>query len=149
MRHFISVVVLLAGCLYAATATAAVDVFLKLDGIAGESMDDRHKNEVDVIALSHELGNGAQAANAPAKPLAAGRPSLAPAAPAGRLVGPITIIKYVDAASPLLMARLTTGEKIATAVLTMRKAGGKPIEFMKANLQGVSVVGYEMNVAGG
>jgi type VI secretion system secreted protein Hcp len=31
---------------------AAVDYFLKLDGIEGESKDDKHKNEIDVESWS-------------------------------------------------------------------------------------------------
>ncbi|EAR4994616.1 type VI secretion system tube protein Hcp, partial [Salmonella enterica subsp. enterica serovar Typhimurium] len=28
----------------------AYDIFLKIDGIDGESMDDKHKNEIEVLS---------------------------------------------------------------------------------------------------
>ncbi len=30
----------------------AVDCFLKIDGVPGESKDDKHKGEIDVLALA-------------------------------------------------------------------------------------------------
>jgi hypothetical protein len=75
-------------------AKVAVDMFLKLAGIAGESDDARHKDEdeIDVLAWSwgvseaHEGQTGAGAS--------AGKPNLQD----------LAIKKLVDLASPLLLA---------------------------------------------
>lgn len=36
----------------------AYDIFLKIDGIDGESMDDKHKNEIEVLSLALEYSSG-------------------------------------------------------------------------------------------
>ena len=39
----------------------AVDMFLKIDGIPGESTDDRHKDEIDILSYAwgeSQLGTG-------------------------------------------------------------------------------------------
>lgn len=36
----------------------AYDIFLKIDGIDGESMDDKHKNEIGSTELALEYSSG-------------------------------------------------------------------------------------------
>ncbi|OSJ50177.1 type VI secretion system tube protein Hcp, partial [Salmonella enterica] len=35
----------------------AYDIFLKIDGIDGESMDDKHKNEIEVLSWKKKKKN--------------------------------------------------------------------------------------------
>ena len=39
----------------------AVDIFLKLGDIKGESTDDKHKNEIEVLSFSWGIANTEQA----------------------------------------------------------------------------------------
>jgi type VI secretion system secreted protein Hcp len=100
---------------------ASVDYFLKIDAIPGESTDDRHKDEIQVLSLS--LG---AARDATTKKGAA-------------CLSPLNFIKAYDKASPLLFANAVSGMTIATATLTARKAGREQAEFLVITLRDVQV----------
>ena len=107
---------------------AAVDYFLKVDGIAGESQDAQHKGEIDVLSWSW----GASQVSSSTSAHAAARPCSQD----------ISFAKYFDKASPLLMSAAVTGTFIPKAVLTARKAGGSQQEFLKIELKNVLVSSY-------
>jgi type VI secretion system secreted protein Hcp len=89
--------------------------------IKGESQDDQHKGEIEVVSWSW----GMQA-----------RPSLGSGTAAGRAtINDLKIVKRVDAASMALMSALRTNEPIQKAVLTLRKAGQHPVEFLKVTIE--------------
>ena len=109
---------LAAGVLSAPSASAAVDMFLKVPNIAGESLDDRHANEIDVLSWSWGL-TGQK--------------------PAGACVGDLKVVKFIDAASSGLMIALTVGQNLGEVVLTARKAGKGQQEFLIVKMQDVTV----------
>lgn len=103
---------------------AAFDAFLKLDGIEGESTDDKHKGEIVIEswsfgAASRTLANG----------IASSRPCLSD----------ISFVKPVDKATPALLGAAMTGARIATAVLTARKSGERPVEYLIVTMKDVMV----------
>jgi type VI secretion system secreted protein Hcp len=51
----------------------------------------------------------------------------------------LSITKYVDTASTDLLKHLTTGKHIDEGMLTVRKAGGKAIEYLKIKMTQVMV----------
>lgn len=106
----------------------AVDYFLKLGDIKGESQDDKHKDEIDVLQWSWGVSN-------------AGTGHLGSGAGAGKAnFQDLAITKYLDKASPNLLMKCATGEHIKEALLTCRKAGGKsPVDYLKVKLEGVFV----------
>ena len=97
----------------------AVDMYLKIDGIKGESQDDKHKDEIDVLSWSwgvtqsgsmHTGGGGGS----------------------GKAIfNDMSITKYVDAASPSLIKTCSTGEHLKEALLVVRKAGKDQQEYLK------------------
>jgi len=105
----------------------AVDMFLKLDGIKGESADAKHKDEIQIQSFSwgmnqmgtHGVGGGG----------GAGKVS----------VQDMSIMKLVDKASPELMLACANGKHIKEGLLSVRKAGEKPLEYMKIKLTDVLV----------
>jgi type VI secretion system secreted protein Hcp len=105
----------------------AQDIFLKIDGINGESLDDRHKDEIEVLTWDWEIlqdstmhaGSGGGAGKATVKDL--------------------TFEHWIDRASPNLMKYALTGKHIDQAVLVMRKAGGNPLEYLKLTMSDVLV----------
>lgn len=120
----------------------AVDIFLKLTDIDGESRDDAHKNEIEVLAWSWDLsqagtfhtggGGGAGKAN----------------------FGDLNITKYVDKSSTELMSCVACGAHIAEANLVVRKAGSgnkgdKPLEYLKINMKEVMVTSVATGGASG
>jgi type VI secretion system secreted protein Hcp len=106
----------------------AVDMFLKLDGVKGESKDEAHKQEIDVLAWSWGMSNNGSAHQG------AGAGS-------GKVsVRDITLTKYVDSSSPKIMLSCCDGEHFDTAKLTVRKAGGKaPVEYIVIKMEEVLI----------
>ncbi len=105
----------------------AQDMFLKLSGIDGESMDAKHTKEIELLYWSWEvsqesnmhMGSGGGAGKA--------------------TVGDLKFDRLVDRASPNLMKYCLTGKHIAEAVLTVRKAGGTPLEYLKITMNDVII----------
>jgi type VI secretion system secreted protein Hcp len=82
-----------------ATTTAAVDYFLKLDGIPGESTDKDHKGWIEISSYSWGVSNQGSGAGS----MGAGRMAAAGQPPQGP--GTLTLRKRIDKASPLLAKR--------------------------------------------
>lgn len=106
---------------------AAVDIFLKLEGINGESRNDIHKDEIDVLAWSWAIGADVQIS-------AAGLNASAPA------IYPISITKYTDVASPKLMEQTLSGKLIPTAILYVNSTdGSKNTDYVEMSLTNVFI----------
>lgn len=100
----------------------AADFFLKLDGIEGESADADHSKEIDVLSWSWGTTQG-------------GNMHVAGGGGAGKAsVGDLSFVKYVDSASHLLWIKCCTGKHIKEAILTCRKAGDTPMDYIKITL---------------
>lgn len=103
----------------------AVDMFLKLDGIKGESVDDKHKDEIEVLSFSWGVNN-----------LSIG--SATGGAGAGKAsFQDFHFTKKTDKASPQLMLHCATGEHIKDALITVRNGGDSKstgLEFMTIKL---------------
>lgn len=109
---------------------AAVDMFLKLDGVDGESADDKHKSEIELESWSWGATNAGTAASG------GGSGS-------GKVkVADFVVTKHIDKASPKLMEACNTGKHIGKAILTCRKAGGGQNEYLKVTLSDVLVSGF-------
>lgn len=132
---------MLAGCvalliLFAApTATAAVDIFLKADGIEGESIAEGHEKEIDVLHMNWGMTNP-------------GSMHMATGGGAGKVrVEDITFTHYVDRASPVFMNLSCTGKYIRSATFTFRIGGNdRPFEFYVIELESVLVSSVQVSV---
>ena len=115
----------------------AVDMFLKLDGIKGESMDHKHKDEIHIESFSWGLSQtGAFATGG--------------GGGAGKVaVHDISITKYLDKSSPALMLHCCNGKHIPSGLITVRKAGDKPLEYLKIKLTDILVSGVQEAGHGG
>jgi type VI secretion system secreted protein Hcp len=117
---------------------AQVDYFLKLDGVAGEATDDKHKGELDLESFSWGVtqlgtaGKGGGAGAGKAQPQ------------------DMVVTKRTDKSSPTLFIACATGQHFKEALLTVRKAGGQQQEYLKIKLEGVMVTSYQaMGTPGG
>lgn len=112
----------------------AVDYFLKLDGIPGESTDAKRKGEIDVLAFSWGVSR-------------AGSSSPGGGGGAGKAVfEDLLVVARTSKASPKLWLACASGQHVKTAVLTCRKASGKPqVEFLKITLTDVTITSYEID----
>ena len=110
----------------------AVDVFLKLGDIKGESKDDKHTGEIDVLSWSwgvvadrHHGGTAAAAA------------------PARRTSSDLNFMHALDKASPVLMTTCATGEHIKEATLMSRKAGKGQQEYLIIKMNDILVTSVQ------
>ena len=105
---------------------AAVDYFIKFDGIKGESADAKHKDEIDVESWSWgETHAGA----APSSGGGAGKVSMQD----------FHFVMRLNRASPSLMKACATGQHIKMATLSGRKAGKGQQEYLTFKFHDVLV----------
>jgi type VI secretion system secreted protein Hcp len=114
----------------------AANYFLRIDGIPGESTDDKHKGEIPVLAFSW----GETQSASPASGGGGG---------AGKVtIGPLNVSAQTSKASPPLLLACATGKHLKSATLTGRKAGGKAqLEFLTFSLSDVLVSDYQVSGA--
>ena len=113
------------------------ELFLKLDGINGESEDHVHEDAMDVVAW--RWGAATTGDMHVARGGGAGRPAFRN----------ITVTKFIDAATPVLWQHLATGRHIPRGELILRRAGGDPVEFLKIELENILVSGLDTGGAAG
>jgi type VI secretion system secreted protein Hcp len=115
------------------TAMAAVDVFLSMSGIKGESTDVSHPDEIEVLSWSWGQSTGT----------ARTRRGVIPAA----CIQDLAVMKVIDLASPQLVLNSVAGTVAPEAVLTMRKSGDAPLEFLVLRMTNVTVVSYQISAS--
>lgn len=110
--------------------SAAVDYFLKIDGIQGESQDSKHTNEIEISWFDWtEAQSGTFSQNG--------------GAGAGKVkMNDFKFAMRTNKSSPKLMLACATGQHIPTATLTCRKAGGSQQEFYTVDFSEVLVSSY-------
>lgn len=108
----------------------AADIFAKLGDIKGESLDSKHKDEIEVLSFSWGVTNTA--------PVGTG----AGGAAAGRATfKDLTIVHAVDKASPSLMRACATGTHLKEATIVQRKAGKGQQEYLVIKMNDVIITG--------
>lgn len=114
---------------------AAVDYFLKLDGIDGESTEKGHENEIDVESWS--WGESQPGVSQPARGGGGG---------AGKVsMQDFHFNMNYNKASPKLFLAAATGEHIKKATLVARKSGGDRQEYYKLTLENILVTSLQDN----
>jgi len=110
----------------------AVDMFLKLDGIKGESKDSSHKDEIKIETMTWGMNQQ-------------GTQGTGGGGGTGKVdVQNIHITKYVDKATADLMYAVCSGKHLKDGVITVRKAGGeKPLEYLKITMTDVLVTSLQ------
>jgi type VI secretion system secreted protein Hcp len=109
----------------------AVDMFLKLDGIKGESKDHKHPDEIHIESFSWGLSQ-------------TGAHGVGGGGGAGKVnVHDISITKFLDKSSPELMLACCNGKHIPTGLVTVRKAGETPVEYLKIKLTDILISGIQ------
>jgi type VI secretion system secreted protein Hcp len=112
-------------------------MFLKLDGIKGESLDHAHKGEIHIESFSWGMNQ-------------TGAHGTGGGGGAGKVaVHDISITKYVDKSSTAMMGACANGKHIKDGLITVRKAGEKPLEYLKIKLTDVLVSGVQHSGHGG
>jgi type VI secretion system secreted protein Hcp len=118
---------------------AAVDYFLKIDGVTGESKDADHAGEMELMSFSWGEVQGTLSG--------VGQ---------GRSAGKVSMQDFhftmkTENASPTLMMACAGGDHLGTAVLTVRRAGagGDHQEYLIWTMSDVMVSSYQTGGSAG
>jgi type VI secretion system secreted protein Hcp len=109
----------------------AVDYFLKIAGIEGESPDSKHKNEIQLESWS--WGETQQGGHAAGGGGGAGKVAMQD----------FHFVMKVNKATPKLMLACANGEHIKEAILSVRKAGKEQQDYLKITLNDLLVSSYQ------
>lgn len=115
----------------------AVDMFIKIDDIKGESVDHKHKDSIQVLSWSWGMSQS-------------GSTHAGPGAGAGKVnVQDLSFTKHIDASTPNLIKMCCNGKHFKQALLTVRKAGEHPLEYLKIKLLDVLISAVSTGGSGG
>lgn len=115
----------------------AADIFAKLGDIKGESLDAKHKDEIEVLSFSWGVSNTAS-------------PSPGTGAGAGKATfQDLTIVHHIDKASPGLLQACATGVHLKEAIITHRKAGKGQQEYLIVKMNDIIITGVTHGGLGG
>jgi len=106
---------------------AATDIFMKIDGIPGESQDARHPNEIVLTGYSFDFTQSAS-------PTAGGGGGTGKVA-----ISPFTATKPIDASSPRLALAVASGQHLRQVNITVRRSGREQFEFLHIILTDVMI----------
>jgi type VI secretion system secreted protein Hcp len=111
--------------------TTPGDYFLRIDGIPGESLDDRHRDWIELLTFSWGVSSSVN-------PL-----TTSPGAPASKST-PVdfTFVAHTSRASPRLFLACARGTRINNVLLEVARAGAERLVFLKVNLQDVRVASF-------
>jgi type VI secretion system secreted protein Hcp len=115
----------------------ASDIFAKIGDIKGESLDDKHKNEIEVLSFSWGVTNSG---------------SIASGGGAGTgkaTFQDLSIVHRIDKASPALMQACATGTHIKEATITHRKAGKGQQEYLVVKMNDILITSVTHGGASG
>ncbi|SIT38676.1 Protein hcp1 [Paraburkholderia piptadeniae] len=107
------------------------DIFIKINGIDGESQDASHINEIDVIGWRWKVSQ--QSTMMSGSGGGAGKAT----------VSDLQFTHQLDRARPNLAKYCFTGKHIDQVKLTARKAGGTPFEYLKITMYDVVITEVE------
>jgi type VI secretion system secreted protein Hcp len=116
----------------------AVDIFLKLGDIKGESKDSVHKDEIELMSWNFGAANTGSASSGGG--MGTGKVAMQD----------FSFVKKLDKASSKLILHCANGKHIPTAAFAQRKStgdGGQK-EFLKIKLEDVMVSSYQISDSG-
>lgn len=107
----------------------ASDIFAKIGDIKGESLDSKHKDEIEILSFSWGVSNQ-------------GSMGIGSGGGEGKAnFHDLSFVHTIDKASPVLMQACATGTHYKDATLVHRKAGKEQHEFLIYKLSDVIVTG--------
>ena len=111
----------------------AVDMFLKIQGIDGDSTDHKHKGEIEILSfswgLSQQIASGGGGATGKT------------------VVQDFSVMKLMNNSSPHLMERCCTGQHISDVQITLVNKETKQ-EYLKIKLNDVLISSYQTGGSG-
>jgi len=114
----------------------ATDIFAKIGDIKGESLDDKHKDEVEVLSWSWGVQQSGTMAHGGGG--GEGKASF----------NDFNFNHHVDKASPVLLKACATGEHIKEGTITVRKAGKGQQEFLIIKMNDIIITSVNPSAHG-
>ncbi len=116
----------------------AMDMFLKIDDLVGDSIDDKHPKEIQVLSWSWGMSQS-------------GSTHTATGGGSGKVnVQDLTFMKNIDSTTTNLIKSCCNGSHYKQALLTIRKAGGKAaVEYLKIKMMDLIISNVSTGGAGG
>ena len=118
----------------------AVDMFLKVGAILGESRDAKYNGKdgwIDILAWSWGASNS-------------GTTHLGSGSGAGKAnFQDISVTKYIDKASTDMLKATAKGTHHDEATLVVRKAGDSPLDYVIISMKDVMITAYSTGGSGG
>jgi len=117
----------------------AGDTFLKIDGIPGESTDEKHKDWIEIMSFSSGVAQ-----------MGGGDRSTGGAATGGRCSHQdISIVKTMDKATPTLNLFCCEGKHIPKVVIELCRATGKKEKYMEYKMEDAIISSVSVGGGGG
>lgn len=113
----------------------AVDYFLKLDGIQGESTDANHKDEIQVLSFSWGGSNVSSVAGTGGS--GAGKVDLSD----------FNVMINFDKSTPKFFKNMCAGTHIKTGLLTATKAGAESKPYLKVDFKELFVSSLQISAS--
>lgn len=109
----------------------AIDVYLQIDGIKGESMDDKHKDWIECLSVNWGISQPRSATASTSGGHTAERVEMQE----------ITFSKLADLASPILMQTCAMGKTIPKAKFEFLRADGQglPVKYFEIDLEHILI----------
>jgi len=112
---------------FPSSVNIATDMYLWIDGVPGESTDDRHRDWIEIVSFDSKVSMAASGATS-----GGGSTSVAE-------FSEITVGKVIDKATPLLHRHCCSGRHISQVVIELCRAMGEKQVYMKYTLDDVIV----------
>ncbi|WP_144817978.1 MULTISPECIES: type VI secretion system tube protein Hcp [Enterobacteriaceae] len=111
----------------------STDLFLKIDGITGESQDSNHKGWINIESFTW-------GASQP------GSMSVGGGGGAGKVqYRDLSVLTHIDKATPAIMRYVSIGKHVNKVELSVCKAGGSQIEYCRITLEDVLITNVVFN----
>jgi len=107
----------------------AIDTFINIDGVKGESTDDKHKDWIEVLSFNHGM----------VQPVSNTRSSSGGASSGRVQHGDFVFTKYMDASSPKIYEAISNGKHFSKVKLEGCRAGGSQTKFLEITMEEVMV----------
>jgi type VI secretion system secreted protein Hcp len=113
----------------------ASDIFAKIGDIKGESLDAKHKDEIEVLSFSWGVANAA---------------NIGGGGGAGRATfHDLSFTHAIDKASPKLLQACATGAHLKEGTITRRKAGKGQLEYLIIKMNDIIVTSVSLGDSSG
>ena len=114
----------------------ASDIFAKLGDIKGESIDEKHKDEIEILSYSWGVTNSGTIAGGAGGGAGAGKATF----------HDLAFAHHIDKATPQLLKACATGVHLKEATITHRKAGKGQQEYLIIKMNDVIVTSVESGI---